>query len=78
MRSEVDILHVQGFAHVHAACAKKSYDLFLIRSPLEPRLHRIGGGRDLTERQGYGEDFDKDCFHCPDWLVPRALPSDNL
>jgi hypothetical protein len=74
---QVGILDVQGFAHVHAACAKKLCDLFLIRSPVELRFHRIGRGRDLTERQGQGEDFDEDCFHCPDWVVPHALPSDN-
>jgi hypothetical protein len=47
------------------------------RSPVELRFHRIGRGRDLTERQGHGEDFDENRFHCPDWVVPRALPSDN-
>jgi hypothetical protein len=41
------------------------------------RFHRIGRGRDLTERQGHGKEFYEDCFHCPDWLGPRA-PSDNL
>jgi hypothetical protein len=44
----------------------------LIRSPVEPGFHRIGRGRDLTERQGHGEDFDENCFHCPDWVVPRV------
>ena len=60
---EVGFLEVQGFAHVHAACAKELCDLFVIRSLVEPRFHRIGRGCDLTERQGDGEDFDQDCFH---------------
>jgi hypothetical protein len=63
---EVDILEVQGSAHVHAACAKELCDLFLIRSPVELRFHRIGRGSDLTERQRRGEDFDENCFHSVD------------
>ena len=62
---EVGILEVEGFAHVRAACAKKSCDLFLIPSPVELRFHRMGRGCDLTERQGDGEDFDEECFHRP-------------
>jgi hypothetical protein len=42
------------------------------RSPVELRFHRIGRGRDLTERQGHGEDFDEDCFHSVDGLVLRC------
>ena len=48
---EVDVLDVEGLAHVRAARAQQPCDLFLIPGAVELRLHRVRRGGDLTERK---------------------------
>ncbi len=60
---EVDILDVEGLAHVGAARAQQPCHLFLIAGAVELRLHRVGCGSDLTERERQGKDFDEQRFY---------------
>ena len=60
---EVDVLDVEGLAHMRAARAQQLCDLLLIPGAVELRLHRVGRGGDLTERERRCEDFDQDGFH---------------
>ena len=60
---EVDILDVEGLAHMGAARAQQPCDLFLIAGAVELRLHRVGCGGDLTERKGRGKYLDQETFH---------------
>ena len=60
---EVDVLDVEGLAHMGAACAQELRDLLLILRAIELGLHRLRCGRDLTERQRSGKDLSEDGFH---------------
>ena len=60
---EIDVLDVEGLAHVGAARAQELYDLLLVAGAVELCLNRIGRGRHLTERERGGKDFDEDGFH---------------
>ena len=60
---EVDVLDVEGLAHMRAARAQQLRDLLLILRAVELGLHRIRRGRDLTERQRGREDLDEERFH---------------
>jgi hypothetical protein len=60
---EVDVLDVEGLAHMRAARAQQPCHLFLIAGAVELRLYRVGCGGDLTERKRQGKDFDEDRFH---------------
>src|SRR3954447_20817498 len=60
---EIDVLDVEGLAHVRAARAQQPCHLFLIAGAVELRLHRVGCGGDLTERKRQGKDFDEQRFH---------------
>jgi hypothetical protein len=60
---EVDILDVEGLAHMRAARAQQLGNLFLIAGAVELRLHRVGCGGDLTERERGRKYFDEDRFH---------------
>ena len=68
---EIDVLDVEGLAHVGAARAQELYDLLLVAGAVELCLNRIGRGRHLTERERGGKDFDEDGFH---GLAGRAAP----
>ena len=60
---EVDVLDVEGFAHVGAARAQELRHELLILGALEARLHLIRRSRDLTERQRGRKDLDQNRFH---------------
>ena len=57
---EVDVLDVEGLAHMRAARAQQLRDLVLIAGAVELRLHRVRRRRDLTERERGGKDLGKD------------------
>src|SRR5262249_28997825 len=59
----VDVLDVECPAHGGAGRPPQLFHLPLILGALEARFHRIGGGRDLTERQRGRKDLDEDRFH---------------
>ena len=60
---EVDVLDVEGLAHVRAARAQELRDLGLILAAVELGLDRIGCGRDLAEGQSGRENLDEESFH---------------
>src|SRR5262249_36161271 len=60
---EVDVLDVEGLAHVGAAGAQQLGDLRLVPLAVEPGLHRVRRGGDLAQRQPGGKDFDEERFH---------------
>ncbi len=60
---EVDVLDVEGLAHVRAARTQQSGDLFLIPGAIEPGLHRVRRGGHLTERKARGKYLDQETFH---------------
>ena len=60
---EVDVLDVEGLAHVRAAGAQQPRDLLLIARAVELRLHRVRRGRHLTERKRHRKDLDEERFH---------------
>jgi hypothetical protein len=53
---------VEGFAHVCAARAQQLRHVNLIGYAVEPRHHRIGRGRHLTERKCSRKDLDEQRF----------------
>jgi hypothetical protein len=57
---EVDVLDVEGLAHMRAARAQQPRDLFLIPAAVELRLHPVRCGGDLTERERRRKDFDEE------------------
>ena len=60
---EIDVLDVEGLAHMGAASAQQLRDLLLIAGAIELGFHRLGRGRHLAERQRRGKDFDEERFH---------------
>ena len=60
---EIDVLDVEGLAHMGAARAQQLRHLRADRPPVELGLHRIRRRRHLTERQRGGEDLDEERFH---------------
>ena len=60
---EVDVLDVEGLAHMGAAGAQQLRHLLLVLGAVELRLHRLGRGRDLTECESGSKDLDEDRFH---------------
>src|SRR5262245_45643424 len=60
---EVDVLDVEGFAHMRAAGVQQLRDLLLVSHGIELRLHRVRRGGYLTKCKSRGEDFDEDGFH---------------
>ena len=60
---EIDVLDVEGLAHVRAARAQQPCHLFLIAGAVELRLHRVRRRRDLTERKRGRKDLSKERFH---------------
>src|SRR6266700_1616264 len=64
---EIDVVDVEGLAHMRAARPQQLRGLVLIAAAVELRLHRIWRGRDLTERESGGKDLRKDGLHAMDW-----------
>jgi hypothetical protein len=60
---EVDVLDVEGLAHMRAARAQKLRDLLLVSHAIELRLNRVRRGGYLTKCKSRSEDFDEDGFH---------------
>jgi hypothetical protein len=60
---KVDVLDVEGFAHMRAARVQQLRDLLLISHAIELRLNRVRRGGYLTKCKSRGEDFDEDGFH---------------
>ena len=60
---DIDRFDVEGLLHVRAAVAKKLHHLRLILRRIEMRLHRLGLGRDLAQRQRGGENLDQNGVH---------------
>jgi hypothetical protein len=60
---KVDVLDVEGFAHMRAARVQQLRGLLLISHTIELRLHRVRRGSHLTERQSRREDLDDERFH---------------
>ena len=54
---EVDVLDVEGLAHMGAAGAQQLRHLLLVLGAVELRLHRLRRGRDLAERESGSERF---------------------
>jgi hypothetical protein len=74
----VDVLDVEGLAHMRAARVQQLRHLLLVSHAIELRLHRLRRGRDLTERKRGGEDLNEERFHDrPSFLraefTPQAL-----
>ena len=72
---EIDVLDVEGFAHVGAAGLQQAGDLRLVSRSIE--LGRDGARRDgdLTERQRGREHLDEERFHAagrPEAVAARA------
>src|SRR6266567_4132570 len=60
---EVDVLDVEGLAHMRAARVQELSDLLLVSHAIELRLHRVRRGGYLTKCKSRGEDFDQGRFH---------------
>ena len=60
---EVDVLDVEGLAHMGAAGLQQPGDLLLVTGAVELGFHRVRRGRDLTERQGGRKNLDEEGFH---------------
>ena len=60
---EVDVLDVEGLAHMGAAGLQQPGDLLLVAGAVELGFHRVRRGRDLTERQGGRKNLDEEGFH---------------
>ncbi len=81
---EVDVLDVEGLAHVRAARAQQPCHLFLIAGAVELRLHRVRRGGDLTERQRQGKILTRivsasgriaPATECKNWQSPLEASS---
>ena len=59
---EIDVLDVEGLAHVGAAVAQELHHLVLVPDRIELGLDRVRAGRDLAECQRGGEDLDEEGF----------------
>ena len=66
-RVEIEILDVEGLAHVRAAVLEELHDLGLIVGGIEFGLQRFRTRRHLRERERGGKHLDEDQIH-------RALP----
>ena len=73
---EVDVLDVEGLAHMGAAGLQQPGDLLLVAGAVELGFHRVRRGRHLAERQRGAEDFDQERFHPGTCVVVAA--SENL
>ena len=62
---EVDILDVEGLAHMRAARTQQRRHLGLVRLPLEPGGNRLRRRRHLTKRKRSRKDLDEQRFHGP-------------
>jgi len=60
---EIDVLDVEGLAHVRAARTQQRRHLGLVRLPLEPGGNRLRRRRHLTERKRSRKDLDQEGFH---------------
>ena len=60
---EIDVLDVEGLAHMGAAGLQQLGDLLLVLRAVELGLDRLRRGRDLTERQRGREHLDEKRFH---------------
>lgn len=60
---EVDVLDVEGLAHVGAAVAQQAHNLGPIGGWIELRPDRLRPGRDLAQGQGGREQLDQDGVH---------------
>jgi hypothetical protein len=60
---KVDVLDVEGLAHMRAARVQQLCDLLLITHAIELRLHRVRRRRYLTKCKSRRENFDEDGFH---------------
>ena len=60
---EIDVLDVEGLAHVVAAVAQKLDDLGLVRDRIELGFDRVRPGRDQAQREGRREDLNENRFH---------------
>ena len=63
---KIDLLNVEGLAHMRTARVQQLRDLFLVSHAIKARPHGVWCSRDLTERESRGEDFDEDRFHHAD------------
>ena len=70
---EIDVLDVEGLAHMGAAGLQQLGHLRLVLRAVELGFDRIRRGRDLTERQRGREHLDEEGFHLA-WrmLEPRG------
>src|SRR6516165_7245314 len=60
---EIDVLDVEGFAHMGAARAQELRHSRLIRDTIKPGCNRLRRRRHLTERKRSGKHLDEDSFH---------------
>src|SRR5215470_12708005 len=60
---EVDVLDVEGLAHMRAARVQQLRDLLLVSHAIELRLHRVRRGGYRTKRESRRKDFYEDGFH---------------
>jgi hypothetical protein len=71
---EVDVLDVEGFAHVRAAVAQDLHDLGPVAGGVELRPHGVGSRRDLAQGQRGREELDEDRVHSARGRAPGAGP----
>ena len=71
---EIDVLDVEGLAHVGAAVAQELHDGVTVGDRIEMGLDRVRLGRDLTERERCCEDLDEDRVH-RECANPETRPS---
>ena len=60
---EIDVLDVEGLAHMRAARTQQRRHLGLVRLPLELGRNRLRRRRHLTERKRSRKDLDQERFH---------------
>src|SRR5205085_10246469 len=72
---EIDVLDVEGFAHMGTAVTQQLHDLVAVTRRVEFGLDRIRPGGDLAQRQRGGENLDQDGVHWHDMATHgvRAL-----
>jgi len=71
---EVDVLDVEGLAHMGAAVAQDVDDLVPVGRGIEMSLHRLRPGGHLAQRQRGSENLDQNGVHRPD-TVPAGRVS---
>ncbi len=78
---EVDVLDIEGFAHMGAARRQEADDLLLVLLTIELGFHRFRRSCDLTKRQRGRKNFDEKRFHRRRAPAPpgdpTALQQDN-